>query len=239
MKLPYAKELARIQDWINDKDRQLCNNVQVVVYQAERSQIIEVLKKISTGIQHEYPFYSQELLSIGNKLFYGSSFGYGAFFMNVAVFGQLYIIVKHISTEPINQRMWQDIHPVISNVSKDIFCDGYYPAAAEAAIKEVEAQMRILFKRYKPTAKVPKDAENLIGTLLSDNGVHKFCDTSEKSGENFRKGIQFIFEGAFSAFRNPNMHQNLPCSQREAFERITLASQMMYILSGEEANGVQ
>ena len=25
------------------------------------------------------------------------------------------------------------------------------------------------------------------------------------------------------------MHQNLPCTQREAFERIALASQMMYI----------
>lgn len=153
--------------------------------------------------------------------------------MNIAVFGQLYIIIKHIGTEPINQRMWQDIHPTISKVSKDIFCDGHYPAAAEAAIKEVEAQMRILFKQYKPTSALPKDAANLIEALLSDSGVHIFCDTSEKSGQNFRKGIFLIFEGAFSAYRNPNMHQNLPCSQREAFERITLASQMMYILTGK------
>ncbi len=233
MKPAYANELAIIQDWINDKERQLCSNVQIVIYLIEHSRIIGTLQKIATGIQHEYPFYSQELLSIGNKLFYNSSFGYGTFFMNAVVFGELYIIIKHISIEPINQRMWQDIHPIISKVSKDIFCDGHYPAAAEAAIKEVEAQMRILFKQYKPTATLPRDAANLIEALLSDNGVHIFCDTSEKSGQNFRKGIFQIFEGAFSAYRNPNMHQNLPCSQREAFERITLASQMMYILTGK------
>jgi len=231
MKPAYTKELAIIQDWINDKDRQLCRNVQIIIYQAERNQIIDILQIIALGIQHEYPFYCQELFAIQNKLFCNSPFAYGAYTIRVAVFGQLYIIIKHISTEPINQRIWQDIHPSISKVSKGLFCDGYCPAAAEAAIKEVESQMRVLFKQYKPNTILPKDAENLIGALLSDSGVHSFCDTSEKSGQNFRKGIRLIFEGAFSAYRNPNMHQNIPCSQREAFERITLASQMMYILT--------
>jgi len=236
MKPSYTREIDIIQDWINDRDRQLCRNTKIIIYQVERNQIINTIQAIAEGIQHEYPFYYQELLSIENKLFYKSSFGYGAFFINVAVFGQLYIIIKHIRTEPTNQRIWQDIHPSISKVSKNLFCDGYCPAAAEAAIKEVESQMRILFKQYKPNATLPKDADGLIGALLSDSGVHIFCDTSEKSGQNFRKGIYFIFEGAFSAYRNPNMHENIPCSQREAFERITLASQMMYILTEGRVN---
>ena len=143
-------------------------------------------------------------------------------------------IIKHIRAETINQRVWQDIHPNISRVSKDLFCDGHFAAAAEIAIKEVETQMRILFKQYNPTAVDPKDAASLIGALLSENGLHKFCDTSNTSGRNYRKGIQQIFEGAFSAYRNPTMHQNLPYTQREALEQITLASQMMYILLGEE-----
>lgn len=236
MRPPYTQELAIIRDWINDRDRQLFRNEQIIISQTERNQIIGTIQAIAEGIQHEYPFYYQELLSIGNKLFYNPSFGCGAFFMNVAVFGQLYIIIRHITIEPTNQRMWQDIHPSISKVSKDLFCDGYCPAAAEAAIKEVESQMRTLFKQYKPDGNLPKNAENLIEALLSDSGPHIFCDTSEKSGQNFRKGIRLIFEGAFSAYRNPNMHQNLPCSQREAFERITLASLMMYILTGGATN---
>jgi len=235
MKPPYAKELAYIWDWINDKDRQLCVNMPIVLLPNECNQVNRVLQIISDGVQHEYLFYSQELLAIRNKLFISPQSAYGAFSINIAVFGQLYIIIKHIRAETINQRVWQDIHPNISKVSKDLFCDGHFAAAAETAIKEVETQMRILFKQYNPTAIEPRDAAGLIGTLLSENGLHKFCDTSNISGRNYRKGIEQIFEGAFTAYRNPAMHQNLPYTQRVAFEQITLASQMMYILFGEGA----
>ena len=107
-------------------------------------------------------------------------------------------------------------------------------AASEAAIKEVEVRMRELFKAGKPNSTPPKGAAEIIGALLSDNGFYQFCDTSEISGVNFRKGIKSIFEGAFMAYRNPSMHANLTCSQREAFERIVQASQMMSILTDGE-----
>lgn len=239
MRPTYAKELAYIQDWINNKDRQLCDNRAIILSPNECNQVSKNLQIISIGVQHEYPFYSQELLAIRDKLFIASPFAYGAFSINIAVFGQLYIIIKHVRIEMINQRVWQDIHPNISKVSKDLFCDGHFSAAAEIAIKEVETQMRTLFKQYNPTAALPKDAASLIGALLSERGLHNFCDTTDISGRNYRKGVQQIFEGAFSAYRNPAMHQNLPCTQREAFERITLASQMMYILLGEEAQVIQ
>ena len=235
MRPTYAQELAYIQDWINDNDRRLYENRAIILWSNERNQVSRNLQIISTGVQHEYPFYSQELLAITDKLFIASPFAYGAFSINIAVFGQLYIIIKHVRIEMINQRIWQDIHPNISKISKDLFCDGHFSAAAEIAIKEVESQMRTLFKQYNPTAALPKDAASLIGALLAETGLHKFCDTTDISGRNYRKGIQQIFEGAFSAYRNPAMHQNLSCTQREAFERITLASQMMYILSGKEA----
>ena len=40
-----------------------------------------------------------------------------------------------------------------------------------------------------------------------------------------------LFKGAFLAYRNPNMHENKECTQKEAFERITLASQMISVLT--------
>ncbi len=236
MNPPYTQELAIIRDWINDRDRQLFRNEQIIISQTERNQIIGTIQAIAKGIQHEYPFYCQELLAIQNKLFCNSPFVYGAYTIKIAVFGQLYIIIKHINIEPLNQRLWQDIHPSISKVSKDLFCDGHFPAAAEAAIKEVESQMRAFHKQFKPTAVPPKDAISLIGVLLSENGPYALCDSLDISSKNYRKGIHQIFEGTFSAYRNPNMHQNLPCSQREAFERITLASLMMYILTEGRAN---
>ena len=54
------------------------------------------------------------------------------------------------------------------------------------------------------------------------------------SGENFHKGTRLIFEGAFTAYRNPSMHTNMNYTQKEAFEQIVQASQMMTILTQGE-----
>ena len=82
--------------------------------------------------------------------------------LNSAAFGELFIIIKHISSEPIDTRFWRDIHPRIIAVSKGLFCDGHFAAACEAAIKEVETRMRELFKEGKPNSPIPKDAAGLL-----------------------------------------------------------------------------
>ena len=234
MKVAYEREIAAIKEWVYRTNVQLTAGMSPTLSQSDCLQIQNNLWSISSGIQYEYPFYSQELLTIGKMLFSTSPSVYGIITLNQAAFGELFVIIKHIANEPINTRFWQDIHPKIIAVSKDLFCDGYFSAACESAIKEVETYMRVLFKQAKPGATVPKDASGLIGALLSENGCYCFCDTSDKNGENFRKGIQQIFEGAFTAYRNPAMHANLYCTQREAFERIVQASQMMNILTNGE-----
>ena len=114
------------------------------------------------------------------------------------------------------------------------FVAGDYASACDAAIKEVETRLRELFKEAKPGAPVPKEPEQLIGALLSDNCPYVFCDTSEVSGKNFRKGTKAIFDGVFTAYRNPSMHANIPNTQKEALEQIVQASQMMTILTQGE-----
>ena len=234
MKVPYEKEVSAIKDWIQRTNAQLSTGALPAFAQIDCWKIRNDLQTISTNIQYEYPYYSRELLRIKDILFSSPQLPYGAMSLNLTAFGELFIIVKHISAEPIDTRFWQDIHPRIIAVSKGLFCDGHFAAASEAAIKEVETRMRELFKAGKPNSTFPKDAAGLIGALLSDNGFYQFCDTSEISGANFRKGIKSIFEGAFMAYRNPSMHANLICSQREAFERIVQASQMMGILTNGE-----
>lgn len=234
MKVLYEKEVSAIKDWIRRTNAQLSTGALPAFAQIDCWKIRNDLQAISTNIQYEYPFYSRELLEIRDILFSSPQPPYAAMSLNPAAFGELFIIIKHISSEPIDTRFWQDIHPQIIAVSKELFCDGHFAAASEAAIKEVETRMRELFKLGKPNSPTPKDAAGLIGALLSDNGFYQFCDTSEISGVNVRKGIKSIFEGAFMAYRNPSMHANLICSQREAFERIVQASQMMGILTRGE-----
>lgn len=234
MKVIYEKEISAIKDWLQRTNVQLSTGALPAFPQTDCWIIQNDLQTILTNIQYEYPFYGRELAEIKNILFSTPQPPYGMMMLNSAAFGELFIIIKHISLEPIDARFWQDIHPRIIEVSKELFCDGHFAAACESAIKEVETRMRELFKEGKPNSPTPKDAAGLIGALLSDNGFYHFCDTSEISEANFRKGVESIFEGVFTAYRNPSMHANLTCSQREAFERIVQASQMMSILTGGE-----
>lgn len=162
------------------------------------------LREVAEKIKHEYPFYSQTLPGIGDNLFRPDPFSYGLMALNVAAFGELFIIVQHLVREPVDMRFWQDIHPRIIEVSKELFCDGHFAAASESAIKEVETRMRELFKEGKPNSPIPKDAAGLIGSpfgTFQTMASISFCDTSEISGANFRKGVKSIFDGAFMAYR--------------------------------------
>lgn len=97
-------------------------------------------------------------------------------------------------------------------------------------MKELETRLRELFQELKPGAGIPSKIGDVIGALLGDNGILNFCDTSTTGGKDYRRGVKSLFEGAFTAYRNPAAHANLPCTKREAVEQIVLASQLMYIL---------
>lgn len=233
MNLPYETELNFINSWIDNVNAQFATNSGNPVYSNNYHRVGNALQSIASYVRSEYPFYSQELLRISNILF-GSNTWTGVVWVNAVPFGEIVIIIKHITNEPLNMRVWHDIHPRIVKVAKDRFVHSFYSDASERAIKEVESRMRELFRESNSSGAAPKHAADLIGALLSDKGTYHFCDTTEVSGRNFRQGIMRIFEGAFLAYRNPAMHENLECSQREAIERIVQASQMMYILTSGE-----
>ncbi|MEH2953519.1 TIGR02391 family protein [Candidatus Merdisoma sp. JLR.KK011] len=140
------------------------------------------------------------------------------------------MIVKQLFIEPRNTQFWTNIHPKIIFVSKDLYCDGHYAPAAEKAIKEVETRLRELFQELKEGAGVPAKVKDIIGALFGENGIYNFCDTSTVSGKDYRRGVQLLLEGTFSAYRNPAAHENIDYTRREAVEQIMLASQLMYVL---------
>lgn len=187
-----------------------------------------LINVVANEIEEEYPIYSVELKNISANLFKNSA--YGSVTLNSAAFGELFIIIHHIIKEPINMSIWREIHPRIAMISQSLFGDGYFDSAAEKAIKEVESRLRELFQQLKPGVSVPAKVGDIIGALLTENGVYHFSDLSTVSGRDYRRGIQFLFEGIFAAYRNPSAHTNLPYTRREAIEQIMLASQLMYIL---------
>ena len=230
MKPTYNSDLIPLRDWIRDINNLLKTGHQVIMNPNDFFQIQEAIQRIAHEIKYEYSFLSSELYVIQNNLF---NIMANPPTINTASFGELFLAVEQIINEPINTRFWNDIHPDIVRVSKALYCDGHFGAAADKAVIEIETKMRELFRKYKPGAIVPKDSDTLIDALLSDNGLHQFCNTTEKSGQNYRKGIHQLFKGIFLAYRHPNLHENLPCTQQEAFGRIVLASQLMFVLTAE------
>lgn len=228
MKITYENELRALQSWISYANSGLVVTGTVTTDLVSANNTCYQINAIADGIENEYPFYAAELRGISGNLFKDST--YGMVVLNSAAFGELFIIIHHITQEPVDMAIWREIHPRIARVSQELFCDGYFDSAAEKAIKEVEGKLRELFHALKPNTIVPAKVGEIIGALLTEHGAYQFADLSTVSGKDYRRGIQSLFEGTFAAYRNPSSHKNLPCTRREAIEQITLASQLMYVL---------
>ena len=228
MKVPYQNELYELRKWIDNTNANLSLQLQFFRTKQEIQRVKQLIITIAAGIQGEYPFYASILPQIASILFPVNNMGKAT--LNPAAFGELVVIIRHIVAEPFSMRFWTAIHARITNVSYELYKDGHYASAAENAVKEVETRLREKFAELKPGTSVPSKVGDIIGALLSDNGVFKFCDTSTTSGKNYRRGIQSLFEGTMAAYRNPSAHANLQYDRREVLEQIMLASQLMFVL---------
>lgn len=228
MRNTYTNEIAELHKWVESIDYQLGTGFPFLHTEAEVQTVCQRIYFILNCIREEYPFYASQLPTISKRLFSGNPLN--GFTLNSAVFGELFIIAQQLYSEPINAQFWTSIHPRISQISKELFCDGHFASAAEKAMKELEAQLRELFQELKPGAGIPAKIGDVVGALLGENGIFDFCDTSTVSGKDYQRGIKSLFEGTFAAYRNPAAHANLPCTKREAIEQIMLASQLMCIL---------
>ena len=232
MKVPYQNELYELRKWIDNTNANLSLQLQFFRTKQEIQRVKQLIITIAAGIQGEYPFYASILPQIASILFPVNNMGTAT--LNPAAFGELVVIIRHIDAEPFSMRFWTAIHARITNVSYELYKDGHYASAAENAVKEVETRLREKFAELKPGTSVPSKVGDIIGALLSDNGVFKFCDTSTTSGKNYRRGIQSLFEGTMAAYRNPSAHANLQYDRREALEQIMLASQLMFVLDKKQ-----
>ena len=222
MIFPYEQELHVLQNWMNDVNRFYFQNPQPVssaVIIDIRNSINILADKIGNG----NPFYANKLKEIWRSLFSPNAQGY--YYINNFAYGQLLLIIENISNEPSLFCFWSEIHPRICKVAYSLFADGHYSNASDSAVKEIEVRLKEKYHELKPDTVCPSSTSSVIGALFSDKGSFKFCDGSNESGKNYRRGIHELFEGIITAYRNPSAHGNLQYSKREAIERIMLASQ--------------
>lgn len=221
-----TNNLAKLQKWINDTNNGIGRGMAGQPFlNPTVSQVKEMIKQVTKEIRAEYPFHASELEYIANQLFFERN---GWSYLNTCIFGGLFYIVRQVSHEEHNE-LWRNVHPRIIKVSQSLYADGYYDSAADKALREVETYMRELYAVLKPGKGDPKEINTIKEALLSDNSIYAF-DHSTMNGENYYKGIKSLFDNAFLAYRNPASHRNADISRRQAFERIVLASQLMYVL---------
>lgn len=148
----------------------------------------------------------------------------------MAAFGELSLITKNLIDGPINPSCWGVVHPRIRDVSLSLYSDGYFKAAAEAAIKEVEQRLHETFAEAKSTSKEPKNAAEIVNALLSENDSYRVSTRKTPSEISFSRGAKLLFEGFLASYRNPSFHGNKSVSKRESIEQIIISSNLMYIL---------
>lgn len=224
----YKASIDELWMWIQNTDRMLGAGTAPFFHCAIVQNIHNQLLYLSNAAKTEYPFYSKVLPRIAHNLFQmGIN---GVYQLNLAAFGELYVIAEHLKQEPINVAFWDEIHPLIQNVSRELYSDGYFGEAAEKAIKEVEQRLRNIFNELKPTAIEPKNVADIVNALLSENGVYRVSANKTPSEKSFSRGMRLLFEGFFAAHRNPSFHGNKDILKHQAVEQIVLSSQLMYIL---------
>lgn len=225
MSLSSSLAFSELQRWVDMTNQQLKANIKVTCTHATVLSTQSLICSTANQVKYEYPYYSSQLIHISNNLFLKQ---YNTVSLNLCAFGSLYTIIHHLASEP-NNELWRNIHPQILSASQGLFCDGYYDSAAEKAVLEVETTLRNLFSELKPNSKEPTHIADILNALLAHDSYYAF-DTTTVSGQNYHKGIRQIFDGFFSAYRNASFHRASIISKHEAFERISMASQLIYFL---------
>lgn len=129
---------------------------------------------------------------------------------------------NHQSNAELN--FWPAIHPEIVRVSKVRFESGQYADSAEAAMKEVNTQVKEL---YKTRTGIELDGTSLMKNAFSvSNPTLKLGDATD-TGRAMQQGYMELFSGAMLAVRNPKAHANIVIDAKRGMHFLFLASLLM------------
>lgn len=123
--------------------------------------------------------------------------------------------------------LWIIMHPEIIRVAQHRFNAGFYADAVEAALKEINLQVKSKCKDQHQN----KDGKGLMMMAFSaNNPVLKFEPSSSYSDFDIQEGYMHMFAGAMQGIRNPKAHENDFIDRNDAIRKLAFASMLMYKL---------
>lgn len=138
------------------------------------------------------------------------------------------VLLEPITKEPTDDILWGLIHPTIERVSRSRFEADHYADSVEAAFKEINRAVKII---YKSETGEELDGASLMQKAFSPNKpIISIGDLSTESGRNIQQGYMQIYAGAMTGIRNPKAHENLKIDSSRAIHLLILASLLMFKL---------
>jgi len=124
-----------------------------------------------------------------------------------------------------------DLHQEIARVASKLYQDGHYATAVEAAVKALNALVRL-------RSGLEIDGATLMERAFSpSNPILKFNDLSTQSDRDEQKGFMMMFSGAVSGLRNPRAHRFIHDDPERALEFIAFVSLLAKLLDGAKLIG--
>lgn len=221
-----------------DQLRKIANypNVLKIPFSANRAfQIREDILSVAKDVEKNEPIVASQLIRAKDVLFYTNQIGQpllNPYALGEIIFGLNYLEGKQQAQrshpDPENAQ-WAYIHPLIQKSSKKLYSDGSYANASVDAFIEINARVKNLFRKLRPSDLVPDGADAMNKVFSKNNPMIQFCNMTDDTGKNIQLGYMEMLAGAMSALRNPKAHSNdVVIPKEEAMRRLMYASMLMY-----------
>jgi uncharacterized protein (TIGR02391 family) len=123
---------------------------------------------------------------------------------------------------------WNLIHPTITSVARDRFDAGHFADSIEAALKEVNSNVKAKVKIL--TGKEFDGADLMNKAFSVKNPLIRLDDLGTLTGHSIQQGYLQLFAGSMIGIRNPKAHENIIIDSTRAIHFLFLASLLMYKL---------
>ena len=125
------------------------------------------------------------------------------------------------------ENFWEDLHPTVVEQSRSRYESGHFADAVEAALKELNHQIKLTHQREKGEE---KDGSSLMKSAFSPNNPSiTLEDLSTDTGKSIQQGYMEIFSGAMTGIRNPKAHQNITLDEQRCRHFLYLASLLFHV----------
>ena len=148
--------------------------------------------------------------------------------INPFAFGQIVATRCYIRASmerPDTSSFWQNIHNEVITSSRELFENGHYAESVESAVLKMIVRVKNIVKQ---ASGVTVDGTSAMQKAFSvNNPIIKVSDISTKSSEDIQQGIMDMCVGVVKSIRNPQVHEIISYSRREAVQKLHLISFLM------------